>query len=746
VPALDPNRLTRNELVQLLNSTPLGTVIARARLERQMNRAGRRWHDGRHIRLLDYTRWLAEEADRPPEPKPDARAADLDRKNEATWQRQNIAPVPEVVDPARRAMACADLRFFCETYFAAALYRAWSEDHLRVIAKIERAVKEGGLFAFAMPRGTGKTSLARVSALWAVLAGYRPFVCLIGGSQERAVELLAPIRKAILENGLLQADFPEAIYPLRCLQNNARRQIGQHIDGRPTYSTWAVDKLVFPTVEGSACSGSVIAVTSLDANMRGQQHTRMDGQVVRPSLVLLDDPQTRQSARSPSQTKYRLQLLSGDVLGMAGPGESIAAVLTCTKIYDGDLADQVLDRKAHPEWQGECTKLVYAFPSNEKLWDEYAGIRAEGLRAGKGIDPATDFYRQHQAEMDAGAVVAWPDRYDENTEASAVQHAMNLKLRDEEAFFAEYQNEPVAEQLDEDVLTPDQVAAKTNGRPRGQVPLGCTHVTAFIDVHDKLLFWCVCGWEEGFTGYVLDYGTYPDQRRRYFTLRDAKRTLGRACPGAGREGAVQAGLEKLAADLLGRPWERTDGAEMRIERLLIDSGYLPGVCNNVCHKVGSVAMLSKGVGIRAGNKPMAAYQRRPGERHGHNWYVPNVSRSNEFRHVAIDTNYWKTFVHARLATAAGDKGCLTLFGREPEEHRLFAEHIAGAETRVVTEGRGRVVHEWRLKPSKPDNHWLDCLVGCAVAASMCGAKLGVEAATGGRRPRVRLSVLQHAKR
>jgi len=38
------------------------------------------------------------------------------------------------------------------------------------------------------------------------------------------------------------------------------------------------------------------------------------------------------------------------------------------------------------------------------------------------------------------------------------------------------------------------------------VPLAATRVTAFIDVHDKLLYWCVCAWEEDFTGYVIDYG------------------------------------------------------------------------------------------------------------------------------------------------------------------------------------------------------------------------------------------------
>ena len=37
-----------------------------------------------------------------------------------------------------------------------------------------------------------------------------------------------------------------------------------------------------------------------------------------------------------------------------------------------------------------------------------------------------------------------------------------------------------------------------------------------------------------------------------------------------------------------------------------------------------------------------------------------------------------------------------------------------------TEARGRTVDEWKLKASAVDNHWLDCLVGCAVAASISG--------------------------
>ena len=738
--ALDIHNLSATELIRLVNSTMLGTVLNAPKLNRQRNVAGYRIGDGKRINLVRYVAWRIREREKPqaePLSYEERKRRQAQRNADLVKAGQDIAPIPDVEDMDRRLRACDDFRFFCETYFPQAFFRDWSDDHLRVIEKIERAVTEGGLFAFAMPRGSGKTTLARMSGLWAILSGRRPYVCLIGGSKERATDLLAPIRTEILHNGLLQADFPDAIYPLRKLENNARRQGSQHIAGKLTLVRWSADKLVFPSMVGdnlpmairkaghetAPAGGSIITVTSLDSNIRGQQHTRPDGRILRPSLVLLDDPQTRESARSAHQTKFRLQLLNGDVLGMAGPGESIAGVLTCTKIYEGDLADEVLDPEKCPEWQGECTKMIYAFPTNEQLWQKYADLRSESLRAGNGGREATEFYGEHREAMDEGAVVAWPDRYDRDKDLSALQHAMNLKLRDEEAFFAEYQNEPLVEQESDEVLTPDQVASRINGRKRGEVPLACSHVTMFIDVHDKLLFYLVAAWAPDFTGYVIDYGTYPDQRRAYFTMRDARRTLARMAPGAGKEGAIQAGMEKLTAEYLSRDWRRADGASIRIERCLVDSGYLPGVVANVCHKAGAAMMPSKGIGLTAGRKPMSTYRRQPGELHGHNWYMPNVRKTGEFRHVMIDTNHWKGFVHARLATEPGDKGCLTLFGSKESQHRLFADHVAGSESWTRTEGHGRVVQEWRLRPGAPDNHFFDCLVGCAVAASMSGATL-----------------------
>jgi len=94
----------------------------------------------------------------------------------------------------------------------------------------------------------------------------------------------------------------------------------------------------------------------------------------------------------------------------------------------------------------------------------------------------------------------------------------------------------------------------------------------------------------------------------------------------------------------------------------------------------------------------------------------------------------------------GDRGCLSLFGDNPNLHRLFAEHIT-AEYHVKTEGRGRTGDEWKLRAAAVDNHWLDCLVGCAVAASIQGAILpGTDVRQPHRRPKLRLSELQRGKR
>jgi hypothetical protein len=148
--------------------------------------------------------------------------------------------------------------------------------------------------------------------------------------------------------------------------------------------------------------------------------------------------------------------------------------------------------------------------------------------------------------------------------------------------------------------------------------------------------------------------------------------------------------------------------------------------------------------VGASNIPFSEYTKGVGDRVGHNWRIPSTTGKRALRHVVYDTNYWKSFIFARLAATQGDKTSLALFGMANEDHRMFGDHLV-AEYPVTTTGRGRSVDEWKQRPSCPDNHFLDCLVGCAVAASMQGAALPSQQAPKPRK-RYTLSELAAATR
>lgn len=292
---------------------------------------------------------------------------------------------------------------------------------------------------------------------------------------------------------------------------------------------------------------------------------------------------------------------------------------------------------------------------------------------------------------------------------------------------------------------------RLNGVPRGTAPAWATQLTAFVDVQHASLWWMVCAWGDGFTGAVVDYGAWPEQHREYMSKRDIKRTLARAYPKAsGKEGAIYEGLDDLAGRLLGREWPREDGAAMRVGRLLVDAsdGNVDETIMRWCRETvhAATVMPSRGKFIGPATVPIGQYVRKQGEQIGVNWILRKGTRSN-IRHVVIDTNWWKTFVAGRLHAARGDRGAMLLFGRDPDAHRMVAEHLC-SETATETEAKGRKVNIWKLIPGR-DNELLDCMVGCAVAASMGGAQLimgaGVAPARSGRRT-VRMSELRKGRR
>lgn len=572
---------------------------------------------------------------------------------------------------------------------------------------------------------THNSSLSEAAAVWAMLYGHREFVCLVGATETAALEMLESIRTEIESNELLDADFPEVCYPISKLEGIVSRANGQTVHGERTRITWTANEIVLPTVKDSVSSGIIVRCAGITGRIRGMRYKRSDGRSVRPDLVIVDDPQTRDSARSLSQNRTRERILSGDILGLAGPGRKIAGIMPCTVIERGDMADVILDRDKHPEWNGERCKMLYAMPSHMELWEEYFSVMDESLRELGNISRATEFYRENRERMDEGAVVAWPERHNDDEE-SALQNAMNLMHRDHFAFSSEYQNEPMSDDEDMDrMLSSDEIASKTNGLDRMVVPLDCHRLTMFVDVQKTCLFYTVCAFADDFTGSVIEYGTFPEQNTRRFSLSTITRRL---CDiyKSSVEAQLYSGISALVKDKASCVYRREDGTELQIGLIAIDANW--GISTDIVYQFcrqtefrGRV-IPAHGRYVGASSKPMSEYRKKPGERVGLNWIVTSSASQRAIRHIAFDTNFWKSFVHERLASPIGDRGCLTLYGSRPYEHELYAEHMT-AEFRVRTQGRGRTVDEWKLRPDRSDNHWLDCTVGCAVLASSMGCAL-----------------------
>jgi hypothetical protein len=674
------------------------------------------------------------------------------RAAQASAEGRDIGPVPAIADVERRRR-CRDPKLFCTVYNPETFSLEWSRDQLAAVDRIREAVELGALYALAMPRGSGKTTINRMLALWAISYALRRYVLLLNATNPKARESLDALKKFIRFLPLYTADFPEIAYACQRVAGIAQRANGQTSDGEPTMLEWGKERIVLPTVappdnwpadwplqsDGMVpTSGAVLATAGMTSEgVRGSLFTLITGESVRPDYVLLDDPQTKQSANSLIQNQTRIETIQGDVLGLAGPDKKISAVMLCTVIAPEDLADTFLDREKQPLWRGERYQLLPSMPANLEAWDRYFDLyRGCALKQPPDFTESNAHYLEHRAVLDEGAVHSWPQRVQPG-EVSAIQSAMHLFLRDRRAFMAEYQNTPLARVEEEEPIDPKAISERLSRVPRGRVPKECTNLTAFIDVQGKLLWYVVIAWDGTFGGSIIDYGSYPDQRRAYYTLADAKRTLARVTQVAGLEAQLRAGLDALAGQLVTREWPRQDGASMRLEKLMVDAhwGQSTEIVLKFCRESPHAAMLLPSHGKFVGERspPMSERKAKAGERVGLNWYIQASPSRGAVRAINYDTNWWKTFLHARLAAPLGASGALTLCGDKADTHAMLVDHLC-SEIRKRRKGHGREVDEWYERPSKPDNHLFDCAVGCCVAANVLGVKLAELPATAPPRP------------
>lgn len=619
----------------------------------------------------------------------------------------------------------------------------WSRVHLLLIKLISMVILTGALLAVGIPRGFGKTSMCVRAVIWAIAYKHHSLFMVVAATNEDAAAIIEDIKAELTGNELLRADFPEICIPLIASEGiNQKRQL---CCGEPTSVYAGSNMLRTGDINGEM--GACIWARGITASgIRGTRRT-YKGRVYRPTCGLVDDGQTRASAGSDPQITKRKKIMEADMPGLPGPSESWSCLSTWTVIEPDDVADWILNRELAPDWYGVRERFLDSLPNDAamELWSKWNDIRIRSQQAvGMDFDPATwndddlakdtpdplepahEFYDKNKKAMHAGAKVVWKYAYDPERYRSALEKAMHWYFRNKQAFLSELQNAPEAERLDgKEWLSAKEIALKTHGQPRGTVPqsiINTRRLIEHVDVHDDILYWALGALAADGTAGIIDYNTYPDQKRSYFKQSDARRTMEKKHPRLGLKGAIRASLLEHCRNHLDRVWLGEDGhTEFQLDLLLIDCGHEWKLVNNVVLELlrepryRNRLMMCRGFGVGPADTPMAERRHPEGTALGNHCMERPRAKKTDAPRFDLDTNYWKTETHDRWAAGYMQPGCLTLF--DDADHQLFSEHQK-AEFAVETDGKGRTVYVWKKLPN--DNHWFDNVVDLLAGGSYRG--------------------------
>ena len=303
----------------------------------------------------------------------------------------------------RRTRAPKDFRFFCETYFPHLLKYRPSAFHEWFFGKAsEWAAAHGGKTEIAAPRGNAKTTFARMYVLWRLVRGDTHFVIFISDTVDQAQESLEAIKIELEENPRLARDFPEV------------SGFGR---------VWQAEEIVTK-------SRVKIKVYGSGKRIRGANY-----QGHRPDLIVLDDLENDENVRTKEQRDKLENWFSRSVMELGPPDGSAQYLYIGTILHYDSLMMRV---KGRGDFAYHKFKALINLPARMDLWERWERIWREDTSAGK--EAARKFYEANREEMDRGAKVLWP-------EAQPLYYLMEKRAANRAAFNAEYQNEPLDEEL-----------------------------------------------------------------------------------------------------------------------------------------------------------------------------------------------------------------------------------------------------------------------------------------------------------
>jgi len=657
--------------------------------------------------------------------------------------KREIGVIPPPKNPERRASCERDFGLFLKTYFPGDTRHPWSTVHVKLIEAIQIVVLVGAMLAMGIPRGWGKTFISVRAIMWACAYRHHTMCMLIAASDSAAADLIQDIRDELENNPLLREDFPEMCLPIAALEGINQRGKGQTSGNVATRVKADAYELHLGDL-GDKPGAVIYAGGITGSKIRGRRKKRGD-RIERPTLGLIDDFQTRASARSKMQIETRLNIVSDDIPGLPGNDQAWSCLLTCTVIEPGDGADQLLDRSQHPDWRGIRASFLDSLPDEDALdlWEQWNQIRVEDLQTfDDDVDDveqesiserAHDFYRANFEAMNSGCVVAWEYAFKPEHYVDALEKAMHWYFRSRRGFWSELQNQPEKfHATTAPTLQAHQLAVRWSHLERGIVPSEADYLTAHADVSKNVLWYEIRAFAQDSTSWTIEYGTWPKQSRAYFTQATAANTIDLMYSQLPTwHVRAMAAIRDLFTELFSRQFMREDGTVQRLTIAGIDANDETETVKEAIRKANLSGRLwpMHSRSFRAPKPPLNDLSKKDGDIIGDNWRHRTPAHGS-MRYITYDTDRWKSHHRDRLIVPAETPGSITFYGGT--EHRMLADQSTAEFSSVnVNMATGRTEEWWANRPGQ-DNHLWDVGVGNDVLGSRLGCRIPASMILNGR--------------
>ena len=617
-------------------------------------------------------------------------ASKLGPKSDAERQRNRrarfyeIGPIPAPADPVRRESTRYDLPRFLMTYCRDILDHEPSPQILvGLVLPLQDAILNGGQVLLMSARGTGKTTIMKGAARWAIGHGHKRFVVGIAATKDLAVDGLFKETVESLGGGDCEEfmlDFPGLAIPIAMLGGNVKGSRTQTVNGKPTGMKFKETRFTLPSVVDDKgeyvepSHGAVFVACSMGGAIKGLVNKKE-----RPDLFLIDDPQTESVAKSHTQTVEAEKFITGSVLGLAGHLQEPTAVMAITPIRVGDLACRFMDRKLHGEWR--MIKMPYVEgwgESHEAIFAGYKAAYEEDVRIGDGQRKLSrQFYLDNRAAF-AGLKLV-DDKNFTPKEVDAVHHLLNLRIRLKGEFKAECLLDVTSESAGA-VLRPDEVEKAVNTYPRFALPPGTYQAVAFCDVNvseDAGLRYAVGAFGPNRVVAVVHKGRYPEEGVRLYPAGADPET---------REAAIIKGIKAVVADLMHSSYYcYSTGESVRLRSICFDGGFEMATVDSTLRWIGRNVNMggtslywSRGFAWSKYDNNVTGVQLVKDHIHSAVSVSKDGKRSYSF--LAVHADYWKEIAQKAYRIPYPQRGSLSMFGGESAESvALWAEETCNEE-------------------------------------------------------------------